>query len=100
VVEVTVQAQEADPTGRLAAWTEAQGIIPADSAEALADRVIASLGAWRVAEWLDKGGTDYLSATAARYANPAPLTDGQQAAEDYRHGHGPKPRRQGKRGNG
>jgi hypothetical protein len=88
---VTVQAQETDLTARLAAWIGEQGITPADSPEDLAARVIASLGPAYVAACLASGGTDYLRATAARYANPALLTDGQWAAEDYQYGHGGKP---------
>jgi hypothetical protein len=96
---VTTQAQETDVTARLAAWTEAQGISPADSHEALASRVIASLGAANVTNRLDSGSTDYLLATARRYADPAPPSDAQWALEDYYHGHGSKPRRQKRRGN-
>ena len=96
---MTTQAQETDVTARLAAWTEAQGIGPADSHEALANRVIASLGTANVTDRLDGGSTDYLLATACRYADPAPPSDAQWVLEDYYHGHGGKPRRQGRRGN-
>jgi len=88
---VTAQAPETTLAARLAAWTEAQDITPADSLAALADRVIASLGAAYVAGHLDSGGTDYLRATAARYASPDPLSDGQWAIEEHFHGHGGKP---------
>jgi hypothetical protein len=88
---VTAQAQETTLAARLAAWTEAQGITPADSPAALADRVIASLGPAYVAGRLDSGATEYLRETVRRYADPGPLSDGQWVAEDYRHGHGPRP---------
>ncbi len=87
-----------DLAGRLAAWTETQDITPADSREALADRVIASLGSAYVTARLGDGNTAYLRATAARYADPGPITDGQWVAEDYKFGHGPKPRKQTRRG--
>ncbi len=89
---VPLAAAEADDaTARLAAWITAQGITAADSPDALAARVVTSLGAHRVGQWLDEGGTPYLRATALRYANPGSLTDAQFAAEDYLHGHGGKP---------
>lgn len=88
---MNAQAQETTLAGRLAAWTEAQGIISADSPAALADRVVTSLGPAYVAACLASGGTDYLRATAARYASPDPPSDGQWAAEDYQYGHGGKP---------
>lgn len=88
---MTTQAHETTLAARLAAWTEAQDITPADSPAALADRVIASLGPAYVAARLEAGDTGYLRATASRYATPEPLSDGQWVAEDYRHGHGPKP---------
>jgi len=78
-------------TARLAAWTEAQDITAADSLAALADRVIASLGPAYVAACLASGCTGYLRATAARYANPDLLSDGQWAIEQHYHGHGAKP---------
>jgi len=97
---MTAQAQETDLTARLAVWTGKQGIKPADTPEALADRVIASLGEWRVEEWLDAGGTDYLRATAARYASPEEPGLERWAAEDYYHGHGGKPPKGRKRRSG
>jgi len=97
---VTAQAQETTLAARLAAWTQEQDIKATDSPAALADRVIASLGPAYVTACLASGGTGYLRATAARYANPEALTDGQWVAEDYRHGHGPKPRKQTRRGYG
>lgn len=88
---MTAQAQETSLAVRLAAWTVAQGITSADSPAALADRVIDSLGPAYVAGRLDSGATEYLRGAAERYADPATLSDGQWASEDYRHGHGPKP---------
>jgi len=88
---MTAQAQETTLAARLAAWTEAQDITPADSPAALADRVIASLGPAYVTGALDSGATAYLRATASRYATPEPLSDGQWAAEEHYHGHGGKP---------
>lgn len=88
---MTAQAQETTLAARLAAWTEEQGIAPADSREALAGRVIASLGEDYVTDRLASGATDYLLATALRYADPGPLSDGQWVAEEHYHGHGAKP---------
>jgi len=88
---MTAQAQETTLAARLAAWTEAQDITSADSPAALADRVIASLGAAYVAARLATGDTAYLHATASRYAAPGSLSDGQWAAEEHYHGHGGKP---------
>jgi hypothetical protein len=95
-----LEATREQVAAKLAAWIDEQGIKAADSAEDLAGRVITSLGAWRVEEWLTAGGTDYLRATAVRYANPDPLTDAQFAVEDYRHGHGGKPPKGRRRPNG
>jgi hypothetical protein len=97
---VTAQAQETDLTARLSAWTVAQGITAADSPAALADRVIASLGPAYVAGHLAGGGTGYLRATAAMYASPDLLSDGQWATEEHYHGHGAKPPKRRRNGNG
>ena len=75
---------------KLAAWISEQGIKAVDSAEDLAARVIASLGRDNVAGRLATGATDYLRGTAEAYADPAPLTDQQFAAEMYWHGHDPR----------
>lgn len=88
---MTAQAQETSLAARLAAWTVAQGITPADSPAALADRVIDSLGPAYVAGRLDSGATEYLRGAARRYADPATLSDGQWATEEHYHGHGAKP---------
>lgn len=96
---MTAQAQETDLAARLAAWTVAQDITPADSPAALADRVIASLGPAYVAGRLDSGATEYLRGAAERYADPGRLSDGQWAIEEHYHGHGGKPPK-GRRGNG
>lgn len=93
-------AAETSLTARLAAWTEVQGITPADSPAALADRMIASLGPAYIAACLASGGTDYLGATAKRYASPDSLSDGLWAAEDYQYGHGVKPPKGRRKGNG
>jgi hypothetical protein len=99
-VKGTPSLAETSLTARLAAWTVAQGITPADSPAALADRLVASLGPAYVSDRLDSGMTGYLRGAAERYADPEPVSDGQWVAEDYRHGHGPKPRKQARRGNG
>jgi hypothetical protein len=82
-------AAPADLTAKLAAWIEEQGVQALDSPEALARRVIASLGPAYVAERLASGATEYLHGAAERYADPTPLTDRQFAAEMCWHGHDP-----------
>ena len=86
---LATQDPERDVAAKLAAWIDEQGITALDSTEALAGRVIASLGAAYVAERLASGATDYLRATAEAYTNPAPLDDAGLAAELFWHGHDP-----------
>ena len=78
-----------DLTAKLAAWIDEQGIAALDTTEALAGRVITSLGPAYVAERLASGATAYLRGAAEAYADPAPLTDAELAAENYWHGHRP-----------
>jgi hypothetical protein len=81
-------AQLAPLTAKLAAWTAEQGITPSDSHEALAARLVASLGPGYVTARLESGATEYLRNAAEAYASPRELTDPEWAAENYWHGHG------------
>jgi hypothetical protein len=78
----------ADLTEKLAAWIQEQGIIPADSPEALAGRLLTAIHHSYIAGWLSSGDTSFLHARAEAYASPREQTDAGWAAENYRHGHG------------
>lgn len=89
--EVLTGTSAADPTSRLAAWLEAEGIASGDSAQDLAGRIITAAGEDKTAQWLGDGaGSQVLRDAATGIAGLAALGDAGWAAEDYFHGHGRK----------
>lgn len=96
------QDGEREVAALLAEWAQAEGIATGDVAAEVADRLAESPAMRGHAAVLLATGDapQALRDAAAGVACIASLEPGEFAAEEHYHGHGEKPRRQARRGNG